>query len=430
MTKKSKGVVNHLVNTLGPGLLFSGAAIGVSHLVMSTRAGATYGLIMLVFVVVANLLKYPFFQFGPVYAACTGKDLLDGYNSIGRSALILFTLFTALTFFIFIAAVTIVTAGLAIVLLDLKISAWLCSFYILIMCASILVLGHYHYLVKIIKVIIVVLTLATIVAFITSLYAKYNIGFERAVEFTRPSLWTESSISFLIALMGWMPAPVELSVWHSIWQLEKKKDDPSAGSISGALMDFNVGYFGTAIIAVLFVCLGTFMVYGTGEEFPNHSVGFAQKIIQMYTDVLGIWSWWVIALASCTTMFSTTLTLLDAYARVMAKSFALLFYEKKICGYKLLNNDSNYNLWLVISVLGAIYVLGFFLDNMKSLTTFATILSFLTAPVFAYLNFKVITDSHVQGSYKISRFMRVLSYIGLLFLLTVSLFYIIFILVF
>mgnify|MGYP004123582543 CR=1 FL=1 len=32
-----------LISKLGPGLLFAGAAIGVSHLVQSTRAGADFG---------------------------------------------------------------------------------------------------------------------------------------------------------------------------------------------------------------------------------------------------------------------------------------------------------------------------------------------------------------------------------------------------
>ena len=32
------------LKNLGPGLLFAGAAIGVSHLVQSTRAGADFGL--------------------------------------------------------------------------------------------------------------------------------------------------------------------------------------------------------------------------------------------------------------------------------------------------------------------------------------------------------------------------------------------------
>ena len=63
---------------LGPGLLMAGAAIGVSHLVQSTRAGAVYGFGLLGLVLLANLAKYPAFRFGPAYAAATG-------TSAGRS---------------------------------------------------------------------------------------------------------------------------------------------------------------------------------------------------------------------------------------------------------------------------------------------------------------------------------------------------------
>ena len=49
---------------LGPGLLFAGAAIGVSHLVQSTRAGADYGLGLVWALVLVNIFKYPFFQYG------------------------------------------------------------------------------------------------------------------------------------------------------------------------------------------------------------------------------------------------------------------------------------------------------------------------------------------------------------------------------
>ena len=66
-----------LFKTLGPGLLFASTAIGVSHLVQSTRAGAEYGLIMLVFVLLATIFKYPFFEFGSRYANITGTNLLD-----------------------------------------------------------------------------------------------------------------------------------------------------------------------------------------------------------------------------------------------------------------------------------------------------------------------------------------------------------------
>ena len=37
--------INRLLKTLGPRVLFASAAIGVSHLVQSTRAGADFGFV-------------------------------------------------------------------------------------------------------------------------------------------------------------------------------------------------------------------------------------------------------------------------------------------------------------------------------------------------------------------------------------------------
>lgn len=413
-----KGFISHVKNTLGPGLLFSGAAIGVSHLVMSTQAGATYGLSMLLFVLIAHIFKYPFFQFGPRYAAATGSDLLDGYNRLGKVYLLLFLGFTLATFFIFLAAVTIVTSGLALVLLDLNMSVLLMSVCVLLFCAAILSLGHYHYLVKIVKVIIIALTLSTIVAFFYSFSIKWSNGFNIKTQFIFPDLSSDISVTFLIALMGWMPAPIELSIWHSIWQLEKKKDDPSAGSVSGSLIDFNVGYYGTAIIAMLFVGLGSLMFFGQQQSFPSDAVGFSKQLIFMYTNSLGDWAWWVIAIAAFTTMFSTTLTLLDAYARVITKSLSLLFKNYD-------NNNCNYNIWLAVCICGALAVLWQYMHNMKLLTMFATILSFLTAPFFAWLNYKVITDSHMPIQHRIGYSLKIMSYVGMTLLVLVSLWYVV-----
>ena len=69
---------------LGPGLLYAGAAIGVSHLVQSTRAGANFGFTLIWVIVIAHFFKYPFFQFGPRYASATGESLLDGYKKMGN----------------------------------------------------------------------------------------------------------------------------------------------------------------------------------------------------------------------------------------------------------------------------------------------------------------------------------------------------------
>ncbi|NJM96111.1 MAG: divalent metal cation transporter [Phormidesmis sp. RL_2_1] len=69
---------------LGPGLLMAGAAIGVSHLVQSTRAGAMYGWSALIFVLLANLMKYPFYEYGHRYAAASGQNLIQAYRQQGK----------------------------------------------------------------------------------------------------------------------------------------------------------------------------------------------------------------------------------------------------------------------------------------------------------------------------------------------------------
>ena len=51
----------NILKNLGPGLLFAGAAIGVSHLVQSTRAGADFGFSLLWALILSNIIKYPFF---------------------------------------------------------------------------------------------------------------------------------------------------------------------------------------------------------------------------------------------------------------------------------------------------------------------------------------------------------------------------------
>lgn len=62
-----KKIFNSFLSKLGPGLLYAGAAVGVSHLVQSTRAGGMFGFELILAIVIIHLIKYPFFEFGPRY---------------------------------------------------------------------------------------------------------------------------------------------------------------------------------------------------------------------------------------------------------------------------------------------------------------------------------------------------------------------------
>ena len=101
----------NIAKTLGPGILFASTAIGVSHIVQSTRAGADFGFALIPFVLAANLFKYPFFEYGSRYANSTGESIIDGYKRVGNWMLWLYFLITLGSMFFVTAAVGAVTAG-------------------------------------------------------------------------------------------------------------------------------------------------------------------------------------------------------------------------------------------------------------------------------------------------------------------------------
>jgi Mn2+/Fe2+ NRAMP family transporter len=100
------------LKALGPGILFASTCIGVSHLVQSTRAGADFGFQLVAFILLANLFKYPFFEFGSRFAAATNKSLIEGYLKEGKWMLWLYFLISLGSMFTVTAAVTFVTAGM------------------------------------------------------------------------------------------------------------------------------------------------------------------------------------------------------------------------------------------------------------------------------------------------------------------------------
>ena len=103
--------VSKIVKISGPGLLFASTAIGVSHLIQSTRAGADFGLMIIGFVVLVSVLKYPFFEYGSRYANSTQTSIIDGYKKLGTPILVLYLIITVCSMFFVTGAVGFVTAG-------------------------------------------------------------------------------------------------------------------------------------------------------------------------------------------------------------------------------------------------------------------------------------------------------------------------------
>ena len=305
------------------------------------------------------------------------------------------------------AAVTIVTAGLASQLFGITGDLVIWSSILLLISITLLVVGRYKLLDNLMKYIVLILTVSTIIAVTVAIFSTKN-----AVDMTQilPSGTVE--ITFLIAFLGWMPAPLDVAVWHSIWSIEKNKSQNTTPK--EAILDFNIGYLGTLFLGVCFVLLGALVMYQSGETFSEKGGEFASQLINLYTKNLGEFFYLFIAIAAFTTMFSTTLTTLDASPRAMEKTTQLLFSKK---------TKLNYWFWIVCLALGTFFILKYGMDNMGFLVKIATILSFLTAPFYAILNYTLITGKHTPKEHQPNIYLKILSVVGILFLVGFSIWF-------
>lgn len=411
--------VKNILKSIGPGILFAGAAIGGSHLIQSTRAGASYGFDLLFLVFLTNLLKYPFFEYGHRYAAATGESLIDGYKKMGNWAVYVFFFMSIFLGFVNTAGVTIVTAGLFGNLLlssfGMLESIEILTALVLAITIAILFFGKYKLLDKIVKVLIVTLSIFTIIAFFMAA-AK---GGHAQADFIKPEIMNQAGLAFLISLMGWMPAPIEGSVWSSIWQKERAKETGYKPTLKDALVDFHIGYVGTAILAMFFVGLGALVMYGSGTEFSSSGIKFSAQLVELYTITMGKFMEPIIASIALITMVSTTLTVVDAYPRSLEESLL------KIRNQKTAPNSKLYWIFIVIMAVGGYLIITQLMDKMTTMLDIATMLSFLAAPVFSALNFKLVLSKNLPDYAKPPKWMKILSWAGLIFLTGFSIIFII-----
>jgi Mn2+/Fe2+ NRAMP family transporter len=401
-------------NILGPGLLYAGAAIGVSHLVQSTRAGADFGFELMGILLLTNLVKYPFFEVGSRYVIATGGNLVDAYASAGKWVLVLFLVMTLITMAPVQAALTIVTAGLSNNILGSGWNDLSMSIIIISLTLVILVVGKFRLLDIIIKGVILLLTISTVVA-VAIAFSKWHVKPITTEAFD----WSNRThILFLVAFIGWMPAPLDIVVWTSIWTQAKFNNLVFRPSSKEVLLEYRIGYIGTMIVAAFFLALGALVIHGTGENMPAGGAAFAGKLIGMYTQTIGQWAYPIISLAALTTMFSTTITVLDAYPRTIAEcmsKFSSLSLRLKL--------QRQYFVWMAILSIAAITLLFLSGRSMRTMVDLATSISFVTAPFLAFLNYKIIHSDAIPKELKPGMGLKIWAWFGLFLLAGFTLFY-------
>lgn len=400
------------LNALGPGILMATAAIGGSHLVASTQAGAIFGWQLFWLIVVINVLKYPFFRFGIEYTLATKKSLVEGYQGKGPWFFYSFIGLNIIAAVVNTAGVLLLTASLLHYALPMSISVTLLCWLILAVCLVILLLGHFKALDNVAKAIMGLLTIATVIALVIALSnGAMNHGTLAPVDYIGPSPYELAMLGFMVALMGWMPAPIEISALSSLW-LKEKQSQQTVTRAQG-LFDFNVGYWLTAALALVFFSLGVLVQYGQNNEIALGGVAFAKQLIDMYAFTIGEWARPLVSVIAFLCMFGTTLTVLDGYARTLNESHKLLGFKQ---------SKHSLNIWLILQSFAGMAVILFFKSALAPMLTFAMTLAFVTTPIFAWLNFSLVRS---EPSIQHSKRVRTLSWVGLVYLIGFALAFII-----
>ncbi len=405
-----------LAAAIGPGVLFAGTAIGVSHLVQSTRAGAVYGLGMMLIILLVHGLKYPAFRFAPHFVAATGKPLLQGYRRRGRAVLVLYFLAFLPTLCTVMAALCITLAGLASATFGLRLPAPILASVLVLLAVALTLGGGFALVDRLTKVFVAFLTLATLAATVLVLpRIDWSLG-----ALAPPGLDT-STLAFLIALAGFMPAGLDLSVMHSLWSEARARQTGYRAPLAVAMVDFNLGYAASIVLALCFLLMGVGVMHEAQVAPQAGAADFAAQVIGLYEQTLGPWSSALVGASAFAVLFTTLLAITDGFPRVVAAVVAYL-REAGPRAPAVGRGDPVYVIAMLAMALVAVLMLHFALSSFRAFIDLVTTVGFITSPIIALLNHLAVTGPQVPASARPGALMRYwsLSAITILFAVAIA----------
>jgi len=165
-------------------------------------------------------------------------------------------------------------------------------------------------------------------------------------------------------------------------------------------------------------------MFGTGESLSPAGTVFSTQLVDLYSQTLGTWMRSIVLVAVVTTMFSTTLTVVDGFPRGIERAVQNLRLSEPGL---ITAQAAGKPYWISVAILAVatVVVLALFIGNLTTMVDFATIVSFMTAPALGYLNLRAVTASEVPAEFRPGRGMVTLSWVGLVLLGGVGIVYLV-----
>ena len=238
-------------------------------MVHATQAGLRFGLTLIPLILIACLTKYPFFALSIRYTVTTKQHVLFGFKKHSSLGFYSYFVYSLLSCCIISAAVTLVCAGFLSQLPVLSsIPFSILTLFIILIAALLLLKGQHKALALISQMASLCMLLFTFITFALLLLQHHDLFYSVPL-FRFPTL---KDIAFIASLIAWMPSTLEISPWNSFWVLSDMKKSPKK-SPSFFLKEFKLGYTLCTVLAILFLVLSTFILYGE-TQYPQKASDF------------------------------------------------------------------------------------------------------------------------------------------------------------
>jgi len=285
-----------LINTLkvvGPGIVFASLAIGETHLALLPYVGAVYGFALLWLVVLVHIFYYPNFEYGPRYAAATGKTLVDGYSKTrtGRLLLYVFVLFMFITPPLIMSSLLGLSGSVLYAAIPaVSFRVWCVILFLVTI--SIVLGGKYKFVERVSKLMVLIIVLTALLTFLTSPPAPSDF-----FSGLTPAIPAVAGVMVVIVALLRVPTDPAISVFLSEWAVNKRAEWLEGSSENGkanllqalkkSLFDIRVGMFLSCLVAIIFLSVGATVLKPQGI-IPK-GIDISLKLSEIYTQTLGDW---------------------------------------------------------------------------------------------------------------------------------------------
>jgi Mn2+/Fe2+ NRAMP family transporter len=227
------------------------------------------------------------------------------------------------------------------------------------------------------------------------------------------------------AILGWMPTGVGVSIWHSLWIREDPRFLPDPRLAAGTralyedrhakfrrgLRDMRIGYAISAVLAMMFLCLGAAVLRPAG--LTPQGVDTAITLSRIYTERLGDWMQPVFLVIAFSAMFSTTYTVMDGMPRTLTAAWRHIRREKNP---DRADRGRLYWSYLFAMTLGSLAIVAVVSDPIRLITVLAAV-TFLFSPLWFVLNTWCVRHFITERSMKPSSLALTLAGIGIVFMI-------------